>query len=57
MRSHLRATQANHLLNQEIAPVLGKHVVSTDNGIRADSSLDKLAKTLAPGQTGCLPAG
>lgn len=44
MRSHLRATQANHLLNQEIAPILGKHSVSTDNGIRSDSSLDKLAK-------------
>ena len=44
MRSHLRATQANHLLNQEIAPFLGKHVVSTDNGIRADSSLEKLAR-------------
>jgi len=44
MRSHLRATQANHLLNQEIAPILGKTVISTDNGIRADSSLEKLAK-------------
>jgi acetyl-CoA C-acetyltransferase/acetyl-CoA acyltransferase len=44
MRSHLRATQANHLLNQEIAPVLGKNVVPTDNGIRPDSSLEKLAK-------------
>lgn len=44
MRSHLRATQANHLLNQEIAPVLGKGVVATDNGIRPDSSLEKLAK-------------
>ena len=44
MRSHLRATQANHLLNQEIAPVLGKNVVATDNGIRPDSSLEKLAK-------------
>ena len=37
MRSHLRATQANHLLNQEIAPVLGKHLVSTDNGIRGEA--------------------
>jgi len=44
MRSHLRATQANHLLNQEIAPILGKTVIATDNGIRADSSLEKLAK-------------
>ncbi|MFM2168192.1 MAG: hypothetical protein RIS79_2563 [Verrucomicrobiota bacterium] len=44
MRSHLRATQATHLLNRQIAPVLGKTTVSTDNGIRADSSLDKLAK-------------
>ena len=44
MRSHLRATQATHLLNQQIAPVLGKTTLSTDNGIRADSSLDKLAK-------------
>ena len=44
MRSHLRATQANHLLNQEIAPILGKNVIATDNGIRADSNLEKLAK-------------
>lgn len=44
MRSHLRATQANHLLNQEVAPFLGKHAISTDNGIRADSSLEKLAR-------------
>jgi acetyl-CoA C-acetyltransferase/acetyl-CoA acyltransferase len=44
MRSHLRATQSNHLLSQEIAPVLGKKVVSTDNGIRPDSSMEKLAK-------------
>lgn len=44
MRSHLRATQSNHLLGQEIAPVLGKKVVSSDNGIRPDSSLEKLAK-------------
>ncbi len=44
MRSHLRATQANHLLAQEIAPVLGSKVVSADNGIRSDSSLEKLGK-------------
>lgn len=44
LRSHLRATQANHLLSQEIAPVLGKNVVSADNGIRMDTNLDKLAK-------------
>ncbi len=59
MRSHLRATQANHLLNQEIAPVLGKHCVSTDNGIRVDSSLDKLAKLqpLFDNLTGTVTAG
>lgn len=47
MRSHLCATQANHLLNQEIAPVLGRKVVATDNGVRADSSLEKLGKLKA----------
>lgn len=59
MRSHLRATQANHLLNQEIAPILGKNVVSTDNGIRADSSLEKLAKLkpLFDSMTGSVTAG
>jgi acetyl-CoA acetyltransferase family protein len=59
MRSHLRATQANHLLNQEIAPVLGKHVVSTDNGIRPDSSLEKLGKLkpLFDTVTGSVTAG
>ncbi len=44
MRSHLRATQASHLLHQEIAPVLGHNVIATDNGVRADSSLEKLAR-------------
>jgi acetyl-CoA C-acetyltransferase/acetyl-CoA acyltransferase len=59
MRSHLRATQANHLLNQEIAPVLGKNIVSTDNGIRCDSSLEKLAKLkpLFDTLTGSVTAG
>ena len=59
MRSHLRATQANHLLNQEIAPVLGKNVVATDNGIRPDSSLEKLAKLkpLFDTLTGSVTAG
>jgi acetyl-CoA C-acetyltransferase/acetyl-CoA acyltransferase len=59
MRSHLRATQANHLLNQEIAPVLGKIIVSTDNGIRSDSSLEKLAKLkpLFDTLTGSVTAG
>jgi acetyl-CoA C-acetyltransferase/acetyl-CoA acyltransferase len=59
MRSHLRATQSNHLLNQEIAPVLGKNVVSTDNGIRADSNLEKLAKLkpLFDTLTGSVTAG
>ncbi|MEZ5384499.1 MAG: thiolase family protein [Prosthecobacter sp.] len=59
MRSHLRATQANHLLNQEIAPVLGKNIVATDNGIRADSSLEKLAKLkpLFDTLTGSVTAG
>ncbi|MBE7497295.1 MAG: thiolase family protein [Verrucomicrobiaceae bacterium] len=59
MRSHLRATQANHLLGQEIAPILGKKVISADNGIRADSSLDKLAKLkpLFDTLTGTVTAG
>jgi len=59
MRSHLCATQANHLHNQEIAPVLGKQVVSTDNGIRADSNLEKLAKLkpLFDTLTGSVTAG
>lgn len=59
MRSHLRATQANHLLNLEIAPVLGKNVVATDNGIRPDSSLEKLAKLkpLFDTLTGSVTAG
>lgn len=59
MRSHLRATQSNHLLSQEIAPVLGKKVVSTDNGIRPDSSLEKLAKLkpIFDSLTGSVTAG
>ena len=59
MRSHLRATLATHLLNQEIAPILGKTIASTDNGIRADSSLDKLAKLkpLFDSLTGTVTAG
>ncbi len=59
MRSHLCATQATHLLNQEIAPVLGKHVVATDNGIRPDSSLEKLGKLkpLFDTVTGSVTAG
>lgn len=59
MRSHLRATQAHHLLNQEIAPVLGRHVISTDNGVRADSSLEKLGKlkTIFESNTGTVTAG
>ncbi len=60
MRSHLCATQATHLLNQEIAPVLlGQHVVATDNGIRPDSSLEKLGKLkpLFDTVTGSVTAG
>ena len=59
MRSHLRATQANHLLNQEIAPVLGRNVIGTDNGIRPDSSLEKLGKLkpLFDTVTGSVTAG
>ncbi len=59
MRSHLRATQAHHLLNQEIAPVLGRHVVSADNGVRADSNLEKLGrlKTIFEPATGTVTAG
>ncbi len=59
MRSHLCATRANHLLNQEIAPVFGHNLVATDNGIRADSSLEKLAKLkpLFDTVTGTVTAG
>jgi acetyl-CoA C-acetyltransferase/acetyl-CoA acyltransferase len=59
MRSHLRATQSNHLLSQEIAPALGKNVISADNGIRADSSLEKLGKLkpLFDTVTGSVTAG
>jgi acetyl-CoA C-acetyltransferase/acetyl-CoA acyltransferase len=59
MRSHLRATQSNHLLSQEIAPVLGRNVISADNGIRADSSLEKLGKLkpLFDTLTGSVTAG
>ena len=59
MRSHLCATRANHLLNQEIAPVFGHNLVTTDNGIRADSSLEKLGKLkpLFDTVTGTVTAG
>ncbi len=59
MRSHLCATRANHLLSLEIAPVLGAHVVEADNGIRSDSSLEKLAKLkpLFDTVTGSVTAG
>ena len=60
MRSHLCATQANHLLNQEMAPVLvGQNVVATDNGVRPDSSLTKLGKLkpLFDTVTGSVTAG
>jgi acetyl-CoA acetyltransferase family protein len=59
MRSHLCATRANHLLNQEIAPVFGHNLVATDNGIRADSSLEKLGKLkpLFDTVTGTVTAG
>jgi acetyl-CoA acetyltransferase family protein len=45
MRSHLRATQAAWAMQREITPVLldGK-VIATDNGIRSDSSMEKLGK-------------
>ena len=59
MRSHLRATQAHHLLNQEIAPVLGRQVISTDNGVRVDTSLEKLGRLrpIFDSQTGSVTAG
>lgn len=44
LRSHQRAVAAQELLSQEIAPVFGKKVIAADNGVRADSSLEKLAK-------------
>ncbi len=63
LRSHLRATQAHHLLSQEIIPVYtgttDRHVVETDNGVRPDSSLEKLAKLppLFDRQLGSVTAG
>lgn len=57
MRSHLNAAKS---VDASIAPVYGaRDVVTTDNGIRPDSSLEKLAK-LAPmfdTQTGSVTAG
>jgi acetyl-CoA acetyltransferase family protein len=56
MRSHLNAAKA---ADSSITPVYASEVVTTDNGIRHDSSLEKLAK-LAPmfdTQTGSVTAG
>ena len=44
VRSHLHAVAAKELLSREIAPVLGKKIAADDNGVRSDSSLEKLAK-------------
>lgn len=46
MRSHLRAAAAVELHRREISPVYvpGRGAVTEDNGIRADSTTDKLGK-------------
>lgn len=46
MRSHLRAAAASELREEEISPVYppGKDPSLSDNGIRADSTMEKLAK-------------
>ncbi len=62
-RSHLRATQAAWALEREIIPVYagGVHrsTISADNGIRSDSSMDKLAKLkpMFDTRTGSVTAG
>ena len=62
-RSHLRATQASWGLEHEIVPLYpgGTHrtAVAADNGIRSDSSMEKLAKLqpLFDTQTGSVTAG
>lgn len=46
LRSHLKADQAKEYLSKEIIPVSlkdGEQIVDTDNGIRGDSSPEKLA--------------
>lgn len=45
MRSHLNAVRAKEQLAREITPVyLKRETVTADNGVRPDSSLEKLAK-------------
>lgn len=46
VESHRRITAATELLQQEIVPIIDKygHVHRTDDGVRADSSVEKLAK-------------
>lgn len=63
VRSHLRATQAAWALEREIVPMYPggsqRTTVTADNGVRADSSLEKLAKLqpLFDAQTGSVTAG
>jgi acetyl-CoA C-acetyltransferase/acetyl-CoA acyltransferase len=63
LRSHLRATSAAPVVQKEIAPlyVMGREVkpVLADNGIRSDSSLEKLAslKPLFNREHGTVSAG
>lgn len=63
LRSHLRATSAAPVVQKEIAPlyVMGREVkpVLADNGIRSDSSLEKLAslKPLFNREHGSVTAG
>lgn len=63
LRSHLRATSAAPVVQKEIAPlyVMGREVkpVLADNGIRSDSSLEKLAslKPLFNREQGTVTAG
>lgn len=62
-RSHLRATQAAWALQHEIAALYpggtNRTAVNADNGIRSDSSMEKLAKlpALFDSQNGSVTAG
>ncbi len=60
LASHQKAAKAASIVSEtEITPVTGKEVVNADNGIRADSSLDKLAKLppMFDRDTGSVTAG
>ncbi|MFC7336223.1 thiolase family protein [Haloferula chungangensis] len=58
--SHLKALAAREQLNREIAPVYtGGHAIESDNGIRQDSTVEKLGtlKPIFDQETGSVTAG